>query len=1176
MVLATLFNGSEQRHFRSVITNVTPTVAAAGQKDGVNNIEEGVIEQDAEQSDDPFNIYPMLNKLEKMDRKENISDGSLKYSPGYSPKENHDKNSFNGGGDSKGIENSIKKNVTSKNCKFTKQTNDGGNDLISSGHFKVSEIPRNGGSILGLLDEVVKVGQVMGYKMKGCVSNIAEIIKAQGAEECVRACWGNLAFDYVHSAAVGNSGEILCVWDSNSFDKESDTLSDSFVLIREIWRLTGQKLLLVAVYAPQDAREKNMLWEFGSVFNEQGALSFNSFIENSGLMEINLGGCHFTWCHKSANKMSKLDRFLVSKSLLNTCPNIAATTLDRYLSDHQPIILREVYVDYGPISLNFFHYWFDIEGFNKVVEDAWNDYVGEEANKRSGNGGEDEVYKRTEIINKMQKIDEIQSKGLAQKVKIKWAIEGNENSSFFHGMLNKKRTSMSVRGVMVDGVWVDDPHKVKKEFLDHFSARFCKPNKKGVSILMDFPNKISAAQLRDLECEVSDEEIKRAVWDCGTEKAPGPDGFTFGFFRRFDTLFMVTWLLLPISLIGSFYKIIAKNLANRLVGVLDDIVNEVQTAFIKDSQILDGPFILNEVLQWCKTKKKQALMFKVDFKKAYDSVRWDFLDEVLRKFGFGDKWCRWIQCCLKSSRGSIIMNGSPTEEFQFGKGLKQGDPLSPFLFILLMESLHLSFQRIVDAGMFHDIKLSRGLVNLSHMFFADDAVFVGQWCENNITTLVHVLECFHKASGLCINMSKSKIMRVHVDNIKVNIAATKLGCLVFKTPFMYLGSIVGGNMSRINTWNVIVDKVKKSIEAVRSRFLNGHVINNKKATWVNWKKALASRERGGLGISSLYAMNIGLLLKWVCRFFTQKKTLWGRVIQALHGENGKIGTVSRSGHNSCWLVIVQELSSLLKNRIDVMKYLWIKLGNGEDTKFWEDKWCDGGTLKDRFHRLYALESCKHITVGRKLSQHNLSSSFRRNPRGGIEMDQFGVETTSHLFFACLMVRKVVNLINRWWSLADVELESYEDWVIWFDHIRLPSQNKKMSEGVFYVMWWLLWSFRNKTIFESKVPKKALFFDDVVSSGLHGQRCSDSYRCLFPTPSPTIACQRCSDSGVLGVGFVVVTMIGGGDDDWWWWSKTFTMRDMLNELKNGNGNEGSEAAADTATPRSNARPPNPSL
>ncbi|GJS80405.1 RNA-directed DNA polymerase, eukaryota, reverse transcriptase zinc-binding domain protein [Tanacetum coccineum] len=100
----------------------------------------------------------------------------------------------------------------------------------------------------------------------------------------------------------------------------------------------------------------------------------------------------------------------------------------------------------------------------------------------------------------------------------------------------------------------------------------------------------------------------------------------------------------PISLIGSIYKIIAKILTNRLVDVLGGIINEVQSAFIKDRQILDGPFILNEVMSWCKKKKKQTLLFKVDFEKAYDSVRWDFLDDVLGKFGFGDKWRKWIQC----------------------------------------------------------------------------------------------------------------------------------------------------------------------------------------------------------------------------------------------------------------------------------------------------------------------------------------------------------------------------------------------------------------------------------------------------------------------------------------------------------------------------------------------------
>ncbi|GKC70132.1 RNA-directed DNA polymerase, eukaryota, reverse transcriptase zinc-binding domain protein [Tanacetum coccineum] len=169
----------------------------------------------------------------------------------------------------------------------------------------------------------------------------------------------------------------------------------------------------------------------------------------------------------------------------------------------------------------------------------------------------------------------------------------------------------------------------------------------------------------------------------------------------------------PISLIGSMYKIIAKILANRLVLVLGDLVNEVQSAIIADTQILDGPFILNEIVQWCQSKKKQSLVFKVDFKKAFNSVRWDYLDDILRRFGFGEKWCSWIQSCLRSSRGSVIVN--------------------------------------VDAGMFKGIMLSPSL-QLSHLFYADDVIFMGQWNESNLDTIVQVLECFHRASGLHLNM----------------------------------------------------------------------------------------------------------------------------------------------------------------------------------------------------------------------------------------------------------------------------------------------------------------------------------------------------------------------------------------------------------------------------------------
>ncbi|GKA65534.1 RNA-directed DNA polymerase, eukaryota [Tanacetum coccineum] len=366
-----------------------------------------------------------------------------------------------------------------------------------------------------------------------------------------------------------------------------------------------------------------------------------------------------------------------------------------------------------------------------------------------GDASSDTLHKRAEVVKSIQEVDKLCAMEASQKAKIKWAIEGDENSKYYHGILNKKRNQLSIRGVLVEGDWVENPNMVKNEFLNHFKNRFDRPKSVRPMLNMEFPHHLNSMQQLDLEAEVSNEEIKKAVWDCGVDKSPGPDGFTFGFYKRFwsliekDVLAAVKYFFhysripkgcnssfialipktpeakmvkdfRPISLIGSLYKIIAKILANRLVVVLGDIVNEVQSAFVADRQILDGPFILNEVLQWCKLKKKHSFILKIDFEKAYDSVRWDYLDDVLRKFGFGEKWCGWIQECLRSSWGSVLVNGSPTEEFQFFKGLKQGDPLSPFIFILVMESLHISFKRVVDAGMFNGIVLN-SVMRLSHI-----------------------------------------------------------------------------------------------------------------------------------------------------------------------------------------------------------------------------------------------------------------------------------------------------------------------------------------------------------------------------------------------------------------------------------------------------------------------------
>ncbi|GKF04295.1 RNA-directed DNA polymerase, eukaryota, reverse transcriptase zinc-binding domain protein [Tanacetum coccineum] len=123
-----------------------------------------------------------------------------------------------------------------------------------------------------------------------------------------------------------------------------------------------------------------------------------------------------------------------------------------------------------------------------------------------------------------------------------------------------------------------------------------------------------------------------------------------------------------------------------------------------------------------------------------------------------------------------------------------------------MESLHLSFQNVVNACMFKGIILDHSL-QLSHLFYVDDVIFLGQWCDSNLKTISHVLDCFFRASGLRINLHKSKIMGIAVENSKVDFAAANIGCMTLKSPLSYLGVKVGGRMKCTNSWEEIINKL---------------------------------------------------------------------------------------------------------------------------------------------------------------------------------------------------------------------------------------------------------------------------------------------------------------------------------------------------------------------------------
>ncbi|WOG89446.1 hypothetical protein DCAR_0208684 [Daucus carota subsp. sativus] len=729
------------------------------------------------------------------------------------------------------------------------------------------------------------------------------------------------------------------------------------------------------------------------VYKSRDSEAFSDFIKSNALIDVKCQNSVYTWCGPN-NKKSKLDRALISLEWVNH-EDWIVKVLDRKTSDHRAILLCNTVEDSGPKPFRVFDIWLkDSELMNKIqvawnssnrnlmfkfktVKNCireWNKHVNGDINEKIEQlekeqfqleeaGGDADLI--SNVYQKLFQMYESRASMLKQKSRIQWDLQGDENSKFFHKVVNKNWCKNKILGIMWRGNWIQNKDRIKEAFFNHFRDFFKKRYDHSIFNLGSLLDSgLNQEKSQWLSQPFSMEELEEALNNSPADKAPGPDGFSMGSMKmlwplikdelldcmiKFQTSGTLpggmnsSFICLipkcvspkhvqeyrPISLINSSMKLLSKMLASRLSKVIGNIVSEEQTGFIKGRLITDGILMIGEIINSIKSKQSEGLIFKIDFEKAFDSVDWSFLFHLLEKLNFSYDWIRWIKVILKSSKTSILVNGSPTREFSPERGLRQGDPLSPLLFDLVAQVLSCMIKKAEQLGIIDGVKISNSSEVITHLQYADDTVILIGNSMKSVMGIKSILQGFQLLTGLKINFDKSQLYGIGQDKDLVGNWARILGCAVGGDSFIYLGMEVLKSSSSVRYWDPLIGKVKKKlanwkgksismagravllkaaidslptywmslhkiprtvikdIDRIRRKFLwsytksNGEVSN--KMHSLAWENVCRPKEEGGLGLKLLEEKNASMLFKWWHRCFTERSKLWNKMLKNKYG-----------------------------------------------------------------------------------------------------------------------------------------------------------------------------------------------------------------------------------------------------------------------------------------------------
>ncbi|RVW91675.1 LINE-1 reverse transcriptase-like [Vitis vinifera] len=753
----------------------------------------------------------------------------------------------------------------------------------------------------------------------------------------------------------------------------------------------------------------------------------------------------------------------------------------------------------GPVPFRFENMWLQEEGFKDLLGGWWQGlrFSGSfsfilaeklKALKVILKSWNKEVFGKVGVNKKLalDKVDfwDNQEKGRVLSMEeLEARKEAKEN---FEKWVLMEEISWRQKSREVNGTWLTEEQEIKGGVVGAFKNLLTDPGEWHPSMDGLAFNRIDGEEAARLEEAFIEEEVFSALSDMNGDKAPGPDGFSLsfwqfnwefvkvevmGFFKEFHergrfvrSLNSTFLVLIPkkagaedlrdfrqISLVGGLYKLLAKVLANRLKKVMGKVVSLAQNAFVEGRQILDAALIANEAIDSMLKSKENGVLCKLDIEKAYDHLNWNFLLSVLRRMGFGE-------------RGLL----------QQIKGLRQGDPLSPYLFVIGMEAFSRLIHRAMRGGFLSGCKINgrRGDGTLvSHLLFADDTLVFCDSSQDQMTYLSWLLMWFEALSGLRINLDKSEILPVgRVENLEL--LALEIGCKVGRLPTSYLGIPLGANHKSVAVWDGVEERaISLRLEKIQRDFLWGGGALEKKPHLVKWDTVCLDKSKGGLGVRRLSILNRALLCKWNWCFANERDNLWRRVISRKFGEEegGWYSKEVREGFGVGFWKDIRKEGALLQNRVG------FSVGNGRRVKFWKDNWCGNSTLCNSFPSLYAFASYKEAWID-EMWDHSGGEEVltldQLKKRGRCLANRCFLcceeeESVDHILIQCSKARVLWELLFALFGVSWVLPYLVRDTLSGWSDFNMGKKRRKVWKAAPLCIFWVVWKERNRIAFDNE-------------------------------------------------------------------------------------------------------------